>query len=321
MKVTRISGADRYKTAVEASKEIFKEGSKFVVVASGEGFADALVGGTLASQIKAPILLVGKDKLSKEVEEELIRLNPDKVFLLGGTNTISDNVFYEIVSLKTNVKRLYGKNRYETAVKIANQRFEFATETLFIDDYAAFNGNDFADALSAAPFVGQQQWMRLIPYVKGGKPAGIVFGGTSSVPKMVDNEIRYSGKDRYETAIKIADAYKDVLKKDIDKIVLVDGTKYPDALSSASVASMKNAAILLTNPKNFTKVTSDYIQNNKNIKEVIIVGGNNSVSEGIEEIIEKFQLEKTVDNTEEKEPTDINETIKPIEEINTAVTE
>ena len=128
---------------------------------------------------------------------------------------------------------------------------------------------------------------------------------------MVNDETRYSGKDRYGTAIKVADAYKDVLKKDIDKIVLVDGTKYPDALSSASVASMNNAAILLTNPKNFTEVTSKYIQDNENIREVIIVGGTNSVSKGIEETIRKFQVLKVSDNTEETKSIDV---IKPTKE-------
>ncbi|QQK08216.1 cell wall-binding repeat-containing protein [Miniphocaeibacter halophilus] len=311
MKVTRIDGADRIETAVKASQKTFQKGSRYVVLASGEKFADALVGGTLATQIKAPILLTGKDNLPKEVEKEILRLNPEKIFLLGGRNTISDEVEGQIMLLRKRVDRLAGKDRYETAVAIWGQRTDLATENIFIDDYAAFNGNDFADALAAAPFVGQNQWLPLIPYVEGGKPAAIVFGGLNSVPKTLDREIRYAGADRIGTAVEIAKAYKGVLKKDIDTVVLVDGYDFPDALASAPVASMNNGAVLLTNSKTLSKGTKEYIVGNKNIKKIIIVGGENSVSSDIEKELKALKVEKPVDESEEEKPTTPTEETKP----------
>ena len=324
MKVTRISGTDRYKTAVEASEATFVKGSKYVVVASGEGFSDALVGGTLASQSEAPILLVTKNTLPTEVSKEIKRLDADKVFLLGGTNTISSSVENQIKKLNVKVERLSGKNRVATAEQIAIARHKLTGGKTMGDTVSIMNGDNFADALAAAPFVGQMQGNYLYPTFMD--HAYMIFGGFGSVKQtQVEKDknrtvIRYQDKDRYGTAIKVADAYKDVLKKDIDKIVLVDGTKYPDALASASVASMNNAAILLTNPKNFTEVTSKYIQDNENIREVIIVGGTNSVSKRIEEIIGKFQVNKVVDKIEEIKPTDETEPAKATEESKTVVT-
>src|SRR3712207_7997206 len=42
---------------------------------------------------------------------------------------------------------------------------------------------------------------------------------------------RIAGQNRYKTAIEIAKAYKPVLNKDINTVVLVDGTNFPDALA------------------------------------------------------------------------------------------
>ncbi|QQK07728.1 cell wall-binding repeat-containing protein [Miniphocaeibacter halophilus] len=287
LNVTRIAGSGRYETAVEASKATFKT-SKYAVVASGEGFADALVGGTLATQIEAPILLVGKNSVPNAVFNEIKRLGVEKVYLLGGTNTISKSVESTLNTGITNVERLAGKDRLETAKKIGELKQEFEKMPGLIEDnplIAMVNGNNFADALAAAPFVGSMKKTHMIPYIGQDLSKSVneyVFGGTNSVPKTASEAYRLAGSNREETAIKIAESYDGRLNIKLDTIVLVDGYNYPDALASAPVASMNNGAILLTHPTNFSKATKDYINNNDNIKNVIIVGGENSVSANIE---------------------------------------
>lgn len=69
----RVEGQNRYETAINVSKQI--DQSDYVLIASGEGYADALIGGTLASQEKAPLLLTEKSKLSKGISSEINRLN------------------------------------------------------------------------------------------------------------------------------------------------------------------------------------------------------------------------------------------------------
>lgn len=95
------------------------------------------------------------------------------------------------------------------------------------------------------------------------------------------NVSRIAGQNRYKTAIEIAKAYKPVLNKDINTIVLVDGTNYPDALASGTVATFENGAILLTQPNKLNENTRDFIEEN-NIEKVIIVGGEKSVSKNVE---------------------------------------
>lgn len=298
LNVTRIAGSNRYKTAVETSKKTFDK-SKYAIIASGDGFADALVGGTLASQIEAPILLVNKNSVPSEVSSEIKRLDVEEVFLLGGNNTVSSNVENNLKKLGAEIERLAGKDRYETANKIALKRFELLDGSESPGDrIAAINGFNFADALSAAPFVGQLKTestniiTALMPYKENIYPA-MVFGGTNTVPNG-NEEYRFAGSNRESTAVEVAKAYKEHLDKDIDTVVLVDGYNYPDALASAPVASMNNGAILLTNSKTLSRETKDYINSNKNIENIIIVGGENSVSSTIEKELKGEEI--TINN-------------------------
>jgi len=65
LSVNRISGMDRYKTSVEISKSTFEKSSR-VILASGQGFADALAGGQLSIAVDAPILLTMHDRLTHQ---------------------------------------------------------------------------------------------------------------------------------------------------------------------------------------------------------------------------------------------------------------
>ncbi|QQK08217.1 cell wall-binding repeat-containing protein [Miniphocaeibacter halophilus] len=289
LNIRRLSGKDRYETAINISRGTFSN-SKYIIIASGEDYHDALVGGTLAAQIKAPILLIGKNNVPIEVLDEIKRLSIEQIYLLGGTNTISAKSGDILKETGAKVERLYGANRVETAKKIEEIRYSFAEYIIPGDYYAVVDGRNFADALAAAPFVGQMDPVTyLYPYmenVSSGKSYYMVFGGTSSVPKGYNERIRYAGKNRYDTATKVADAYKSQLKRDIDTIVLVNGEDYPDALASAPVASINNGAILLTGSKKLSSETREYILNNSNIENIIIVGGENSVSSNIENELE-----------------------------------
>ena len=287
LNVERIAGSNRIETAVKVSRKNFRK-SENAIIASGEDFPDALVGGTLATQIEAPILLVGKNSLPKEVSNELKRLEVDKVYLLGGKNSISVNVEDNIGKSGIEVHRLAGKDRVETAGKIADLRYRLMEITDADNFVSSVNGYKFADSLAAAPFVGQFQIKtkkgitlnELYPTNIDG--ADMVFGGINSVPSSVGEKHRFAGSSREETAVKVAEGYKTFLNKDIDTIVLVDGYKFPDALASAPVAAVNNGAILLTNSKKLSKATKEFIYNNKNIENIIIIGGENSVSKSIE---------------------------------------
>lgn len=92
--VQRLAGADRYLTSVAVSQDTFGANEPAAVyLATGAGFPDALAGGAAtgpASDLPAgPVLLAEGTCLPKAVNDEIDRLDPDEVILLGGEGALS----------------------------------------------------------------------------------------------------------------------------------------------------------------------------------------------------------------------------------------
>ena len=87
----RLSGADRYATAVKVSQATWEDGGAATVfLVNGERFADALAIGSLANL--GPILYVLQNELPAIVAEEIERLQPCDVVAVGGAGVIADSV-------------------------------------------------------------------------------------------------------------------------------------------------------------------------------------------------------------------------------------
>jgi putative cell wall-binding protein len=89
--VERVGGADRYETAVLVSRRTFKQPVTTVVVATGVAYPDALAGAP-AARASGPLLLVAPDRIPDLVADELRRLAPKRIWLLGGPAAVSSAV-------------------------------------------------------------------------------------------------------------------------------------------------------------------------------------------------------------------------------------
>lgn len=122
--VSRIAGKDRIATSIEISKAMFNE-SDNVVLASGFNFADALSAGQLAAALNAPLIL-SKDQLDSRTSDEIAKLKPKNIYIVGGETALSSNIEESVKSVVNdiNIERLKGNDRYETSVKVMekNQR-------------------------------------------------------------------------------------------------------------------------------------------------------------------------------------------------------
>jgi len=83
--VSRLAGADRYRTAAAISKDGFGPGAPIAYIATGLDFPDALAGGATAALKDGPVLLVSATSIPKATHDELTRLKPKRVVVLGGT--------------------------------------------------------------------------------------------------------------------------------------------------------------------------------------------------------------------------------------------
>ncbi|MFR6598815.1 MAG: cell wall-binding repeat-containing protein, partial [Finegoldia magna] len=271
IKVDRIAGADRYETSAKISQRTFPNHIKTVILASGENFADSLVAGSLANKENAPVLLTQKEKLPQAIKDEVDRLNPEQIIIVGGEKSVN------VKGLK-NVKRLAGADRYETSVEV----YKYLNPN---GKVALASGLTFADALCATPLSSKEN-LPIVLTDGHNLPKGItkdkvslIFGGEKSVNiKGLENTRRLAGADRYETALIIAKGFGN-----LEKFVLADGRNYPDALSVAPLAHKNNQPILLTDPSH-TEFIKQIVKDNKT-KEITVVGGKLSVSsKQIEEI-------------------------------------
>ena len=280
IKVDRIAGADRYETSAKISQRTFPNHIKTVVLASGENFADSLVAGSLANKENAPVLLTQKEKLPQAIKDEVDRLNPEQIIIVGGEKSVN------VKGLK-NVKRLAGADRYETSVEV----YKYLNPN---GKVALASGLTFADALCATPLSSKEN-LPIILTDGHNLPKGItkdkvslIFGGEKSVNiKGLENTRRLAGADRYETALIIAKEFGN-----LEKFVLADGRNYPDALSVAPLAHKNNQPILLTDPSH-TEFIKQIVKDNKT-KEITVVGGKLSVSS--KQIEEIANVEITEDN-------------------------
>ena len=96
--VSRWSGADRYATAATIATQAFPSAGS-VFVASGLGFPDALAGGPSAGAFGGPLVLTAPASLPAASRQQLTRLKPVRVFVLGGTSVVSNAVVDQVRKL------------------------------------------------------------------------------------------------------------------------------------------------------------------------------------------------------------------------------
>lgn len=297
LEIQRIAGKNRYETSYKISEALGVYQN--MVIASGEDFPDALASGLLASHLKSPVLLTEKNLVNPYLYSALDKHKDQKYYIVGGEASVSKKVKEDIEHFSPNLtNRIYGKDRYKTSEMVAYtiEKDIFGIEYSG-DMLAVYAGENYSDALSSTPFMynyGRANGLKRPATISIEKKRKVdseilevIFGGESSLPN-VKGSLRLAGSNRYQTSVEVAKAYKTVLKKDIDTIIIASGETYPDALSAGPLASSKNAAILLTESKALNKDVKKYIEDTKSIKNVIIVGGESSVSNQVEKDLDSI---------------------------------
>jgi len=147
---TRLAGDDRYATSAAISASHFQPGVPVAYVASGLNFPDALSGAPLAGLTDGPVLLTAPDGVPDVVADELRRLAPSRIVILGGTSVIGDSVEARLDALISGAPtRLAGDDRFATSVEISASQYEPGVPVVYIA-----NGFNFPDALAGAPLAG-----------------------------------------------------------------------------------------------------------------------------------------------------------------------
>ena len=225
VKVERISGKDRYETSAIVAEKVFEVAgrSKSVIMTSGEDYPDALAIAPVAARDGKPILLVKKDYVSPQISDILKYDSINNVTIVGGEKSVSKDI--ENRFMKSEVTRIAGEDRYDTAEKIAENEFK-NPEGIYIA-----TGEDFADALTAGPVAASSNYPILLvnkkgftkevkTYVDKSRAFALVFlGGENSVPKAFEDGLAKIGTEKMrEEAAKKLEAAKKAILEQIEKI-------------------------------------------------------------------------------------------------------
>ncbi|NLG22063.1 MAG: S8 family serine peptidase [Actinomycetales bacterium] len=144
--VSRVAGADRYDTAANLAKLFTGTDKVYVAAGNDNAFSDALTASALAGTDNAPVLLTKPDAVPAVTAAALEELAPSEIIVIGGTATISDEVYAELGA----TGRLGGANKFETAAAISA---EFGADVPLV--YVA-SANDYPDALASSSLAGSQ---------------------------------------------------------------------------------------------------------------------------------------------------------------------
>lgn len=254
----RLAGEDRFETAVAISQQGYPEGADTVYVASGELFPDGLAAAPAAASDDAPLLLTRAGYLPDAIAEEIERLSPELVVIVGGEPSVSPAVAAELEGLATEVVRIGGVDRFETSRLIAQYAFE-GSENAFIA-----TGRNFPDALSAGAAAGSMDAPILLVDGKAGDiDAGTLaeldrlgtdnvylLGDQASMSNGIeldfDNEglvvHRFAGSDRFQTAVLVNQA---IFQGPVPRMFIASGMKFPDALSASALAAAEGSPLYL----------------------------------------------------------------------------
>lgn len=256
--LVRLGGGGATAYAVEISKQAYPyPGVKEAYLVPSYNAVDAFA----ASVLDGPVYLVpNTGAMPSSVAEEIRRVNPEKLYVLGGPGVISPSLPPDI-DKKT--ERIYGSTRVETAIAIARHAFPNGADTVYVTN--GLGGRDMkgsADAAGAGVLKGgpivnitnAASAYQVAPLVAALHPRQVIaLGGPAVVPDSALNIIaggiphyRWGGADRFQTSTIIASMAKQQMRSQgitPSKVFLVPGFDLSYALVTGSI---DNGVILMT---------------------------------------------------------------------------
>ena len=262
---TRLYGRTRWETAAAVSKTSYPGGAGTAIVTSGINWPDALSSSVLARVAGAPLLLVHPEILPIVTRDELVRLSPSQVIIVGGTGAISPDVVSDIGTVLplASIRRIGGIDRYETAALIGAEVRSRQGGSIPNSRAVIASGLNFPDAISGAPLAAAAGWPVLLSRtdtvpshttqaISGlGIDNVLVLGGDGAVSASARAQLPplaappLAGSDRYATSRAIADYAQSVGVLPGASAGLSTGLDFPDALSAGPYLASIGAPSLL----------------------------------------------------------------------------
>lgn len=184
--------------------------------------------------------------------------------------------------------RIAGQSRFDTAIELAKLT---KSDTAVVMNYQKFpdaiTATKVANANSPIYFTAKDRMDSKTLYtILNNHKKVVIVGGKNAVSKTVENQLlglnveRVEGNDRYDTNTKGL--------TNTEKLIIVSGEQFADALVTSSISKKLCSDVALTQKDNVPNDLKNYLKNNKNLKEIFIVGGKASVSPKVEKELKAY---------------------------------
>lgn len=286
-------GSDRYQTSVKVSQEGWPNGSENLVIVNSNDTMVGLVATPFASLNKAPILITSANSLNSSVSNEIKRLKPKKVYIIGDRTVISKSVADTVKNITgASIERIFGKYPGELSAAVANR---IASVKNVNTAYVVSATNGVADALSISSKAGETQNPVIVvdktyinqdayKFLNDKISTAYYIGGESSISSALIKKIsaivgnagagnRISGNDRHATNVNVINRfYKDA---NLPGIVITksDNKGLIDTVSAGPFAAKVNAPIMITNKTSLTSTNKIFLDSRKTSTIFQIGGG------------------------------------------------
>ena len=312
----RLAGA----TALDTMQKVLQYENVFpskrggtVIVATADGYWDALSACGLAGIYDAPVVLTHGDALSAQARSEIARLRPTRILVMGGNQAITDTTLNEIKTLCPSIARVAGTFACDTAVEIYKRG-----AGSWGDKKMAFvcTSDGYWDALTVAPYA----WRMKVPIFltgagntltssslealrQGGFTSVVITGGTNAVSGEVEsqldsigikNHVRKGGPTALDTSGLLAQ-WELENGLTMKHLTVATSNGYWDALAAAPLAGAQDSIIVLVDKRgDYRALDAVYNYKNETVVHGHIIGGTEAIPSNVENRVEAKWALKSV---------------------------
>ncbi|QKF07765.1 leucine-rich repeat protein [Berryella wangjianweii] len=289
--------------ALDTMQKIVREGwsgqtGGAVVLATSEGYWDALTAAGLAGLEGAPVLMTASGSLSDQTRGLLKEMAPTRVYLAGGSAAVSDAVADQVRAVTgVQPERVMGATATGTAVQIFKRG---ASVGRGWGNEAIIATNDgYWDALAAAPYAYAKRIPILLTEGSSSiaqetldalRDAGItkvrIMGGTAAVSRTVEQQLasagisveqRFAGQSAVHTALLFAQ-FELEQGMTVRNMGVATNDGYWDALAGAALCGSRNSVLALVDDAKADLVAEFARRHQAELGRCYVFGGTAAVS-------------------------------------------
>lgn len=292
----RLSGSDRYATAIQVSRK-FAPGVPVVYVANGLNYPDALSASPAAAHRNGALLLTAAASVPASVLAEIRRLAPAEIVVVGGTGVVSVNAYNQLRSIQPNIRRDAGADRYSTSAVLSSRAFGTNVAHAYL-----VTGANYPDALAASAAAGSSGSPVVLiqpgasltaanraTLVSLGVDRVTIVGGTGALSTGIErglrtllgteNVTRISGASRSATSAAVNNA---TFTSASEAFLAFEGG-FADSLGGSALAGGLDAPLYLVPSSCIPKAVSDSMLR-LGVTKINLLGGTGVLSTAVENV-------------------------------------